>query len=278
MRFGILTSVEIRHRYFVRALADAVDVRAVGYERTGYHPADATPDGLTDEQRAIVTRHFTDRTETETRYFGDRAEFLEPSDTLAVRHIAPGELNTDATLSFLESAGVDAVVIYGTNLIKPPLLDRYAGRMLNMHLGLSPYYRGTATNFYPLVNGEPEFVGATIHLIDAGIDSGPIVRHARPDISAGDTPHTLGCKAILAGIEAMIRSLGELESVRLRAVRQWPVKGSRLYLRRDYHPRDVVRLYQRIDDGLFKAYAAKGQGARQSVRLIEDSVVDRVTN
>ena len=268
MRFGILTSVEIRHRYFARALCAAADVVAVGYEQTGFHPGAVEADDLTDAERAVVARHFDDRTLAEARFFGDGAEIIRKSERVSARLIERGCLNSDETVSLLDAAGVEAVVVYGTNLIAPPLLDRWSGRMLNMHLGLSPYYRGTATNFYPLLNEEPEFVGATIHLIDAGIDSGPIIRHARPEITADDGPHSIGCKAILAGIEAMIRSMRELAAGRLRPVAQWDVQGGRLYLRKDYHPRQVVELYAKLDAGLIPRYVQRASAVRDRIRLI----------
>ncbi len=183
-------------------------------------------------------------------------------------HIQPGELNTVGTLRFLEARGVEAVLVFGTNLIKSPLLDRFDGRIINLHLGLSPYYRGTATNFYPLLNDEPEYVGATIHLIDAGIDSGPIVHHARPDIVIGDGPHTIGCKAILAGLEKLRQAAKELAEGRLRAVPQWSVARPRVYRRRDFHPRHVVELHEKLADGLIERYVARADAVAPKVKLI----------
>ena len=45
-------------------------------------------------------------------------------------------------------------------------------------MGVSPYYRGTDCNFWALYDGNPHLVGATIHYISEGLDSGPILYHA----------------------------------------------------------------------------------------------------
>ena len=45
-------------------------------------------------------------------------------------------------------------------------------------MGISPYYRGTDCNFWALYDGNPELVGATIHLLSKGLDSGKILAHA----------------------------------------------------------------------------------------------------
>lgn len=258
MRVGILTSVEARHRYFANALRKDLPVVAVVYEETGYSPASAATDDLTSAERAVVDQHFAERARQEEVFFGAGAAFVEDGKSCAVRRIGVGTLNSDDTLRFLTGLEVDTVVVYGTNLIKPPLLGQWPGRMINMHLGLSPYYRGTATNFYPLVNGEPQYVGATIHLIDQGIDSGAILRHARPRIVADDMPHTIGCKAIQAGIDAMMDVLTAISrGVEVEPVPQWDVPHARLYLRKDYHPRQVVDLYRKIKGGLIRDYARR---------------------
>jgi methionyl-tRNA formyltransferase len=269
MRVGILTSVETRHRFFANALREAVNVVAVGYERTGYSPAETHQYDLTPEEEAVVAQHFEERARQEEAFFGHDANFVEASEACAVLHIERGRLNTRETLAFLEEVNVEAVVVYGTNLIRELLISRWPGRMLNMHLGLSPYYRGTATNFYPLLNEEPEYIGATIHLIDSGIDSGPIVRHRRPQITEDDQPHTIGCKAILAGIEGMIASLEELEQGEMKATPQWTVPRPRLYLRGDYHPRHVVELYRKLERGLIPRYVERAEEASAKLRLID---------
>ena len=197
MKVGILTSVNTRHRYFVQAIRDHVQVVAVGYERTGYTPAGVTAGDLSPGEARIVTEHFAERDRQEQVFFGERSAFVTGTppfskggtEACAVRMIEPGTLNSPEPVACLESAGVDTVVVFGTNLIKPPLLNRWSGRMINLHLGLSPYYRGAGTNFYPLLNEEPEYVGATIHLIDAGIDSGSALARGRMAVTEGNIGH-----------------------------------------------------------------------------------------
>ncbi len=268
MNFGILTSRESRHRYFVQAMRERFAVTAVGYENPGYHSAEVDASALTAHEQCIVKGHFEERARQEQVHFGRNSGWVEDGDSCRVRHLSPGEINTASTLEFLESGGVDCVLVYGTSLIRRPLIDRWPGRMINLHLGLSPYYRGTATNFYPLLNDEPEYVGATIHLIDPGIDSGAIFAHARPTISADDRPHTIGCKAIQAGIDTLIAVLNCLEQGGVRPVPQWRPAVARLYLRRDYHPRQVVELYGKLDEGLIPRYVSRAERVAPLVRLV----------
>lgn len=270
MRIGLLTSVETRHRYFANAIRAKLPVVAIGYERTGFHPAEVRKDELTPDESLVVAEHFAERARQEDAFFGADNAFASEGSGCGVRMIESGELNSPETLGFLEGRNVDTVVVYGANLIKEPLLGRWPGRIINLHLGLSPYYRGTATNFYPLLNEEPEYVGATIHFIDAGIDTGPILKHARPTIEARDRPHTIGCKTILAGVEAMIVVLKRLErDGTLVGMPQWRPANAKFYLRKDYHPRQVVELYRKLDAGLVQRYVERCKRQPPEVQVVD---------
>lgn len=280
MRIGILTSNDIRHRYFVNVMCGDLNVAAVGYQDTAYSPRDQALQEaaarvaaqqmaeLNERAAAIVRHHFAERTRQEQRFFGHQAGFRTDSAACRVRHLTIETLNSEETVRWLREAGVDAVLVYGTSLIRPPLLDAFPDRMINMHLGLSPYYRGNATNFYPLVNNEPEYVGVTIHHIDAGIDSGDILHHGRAEATADDMPHTFGCKTIEVGVRLMLRTVRELEAGTLVRVPQWHPPNARLYRRKDYHPEQVVRLYELVEDGLFPKYAARQHEAARHVKLV----------
>lgn len=276
LRLGILTSIETRHRYFARALDARLQVASVVYARPTYFPAHVDDSELTDADRSIVARHFVERAEEEEAFFGHNAEFLTGTQTRSILQVGPGQLNTSEVVQSLRTAGANTIAVFGTDLIKPPLLAPQLWTMINMHLGLSPYYRGTATNFYPLLNGEPEYIGATIHLLDHGIDSGPILEHARPVIEENDRPHSLGCKAIASGIEAMVQVLTRLNrGEAVTAVPQWKEPRSKVYYRRDYHPRDVVEMYRKWDAGLLRKALAKKCPAP---RLVQNGIMPSAGN
>ncbi|MGH9254029.1 MAG: formyltransferase family protein, partial [Vicinamibacterales bacterium] len=114
---------------------------------------------------------------------------------------------------------------------------------------------------------EPEYVGATIHYLDAGIDTGPILAHARPSIERGDGPHDVGNKTILAAAEALPRAASAHVSGTARPVPQWA--GGRLYRRKDFCADAVRTLYRNFDTGMIDEYLT-ARGARDAaLRLIE---------
>src|SRR5688500_15124859 len=187
-----------RHQFVANTIARGADVAGVWQEEKSFQPMRYAANAV---EEALIQRHFAMRDESEERYFAGHDEVHAPS-----RHVPPGGCNHPDEIEAMRDVRPDVVLVFGTGLLKQPLIDAFAGRIINIHLGLSPYYRGAGTNFWPLVNGEPEYCGATIHLLDIGVDSGPILAHVRPDIRRGDGPHDIGNRTIAAGAAALARA------------------------------------------------------------------------
>jgi hypothetical protein len=144
VRTLLLTADGLRHRYAAAALAGGSDLVGVVSERKV--PAAPADGALSDEDRDVLRRHFGARDAAELRLLGRVASW--PAETLEVPR---GEVNAPAVADWIAGRRPDVVVLFGTGLIKDPLLRTWQERMVNLHLGLSPYYRGAATNFWPLV-------------------------------------------------------------------------------------------------------------------------------
>ena len=70
----------------------------------------------------------------------------------------------------------------GASWIKGLLCDQLIeGKAVNVHAGIAPQYRGSSCNFWALYDGNPEFVGATTHMLTKGLDNGDICWLSRPD-------------------------------------------------------------------------------------------------
>ncbi len=91
----------------------------------------------------------------------------------------------------LRAADVDLVLLAGfMRLVRGPLLESFSGRMLNIHPSLLPDFPGLEAWCQALKAGVSE-TGCTVHLVDDGMDTGPIVLQQRVPVVDGDTPATL---------------------------------------------------------------------------------------
>jgi hypothetical protein len=124
--------------------------------------------------------------------FGEAPPSLDRPDLVVdVPHV-----NDPRVVDLAERTHPDVIAVFGTSLIRGPLLNMGRLGIVNLHGGLSPQYRGADCTFWALYNGEPEQVGCTIHYIDAGIDTGKLIAHVSPEIRRGDDELTLFWRAV----------------------------------------------------------------------------------
>jgi phosphoribosylglycinamide formyltransferase-1 len=104
----------------------------------------------------------------------------------------PDRAARDAAMAdWLEEHGVDLVVLAGyMHLLTPAFLDRFPDAVVNVHPSLLPDFPGAHAVEEQLAAGVAE-AGATVHLVDEGVDSGAVLAQARVPVLDGDTPETL---------------------------------------------------------------------------------------
>jgi len=94
----------------------------------------------------------------------------------------------------IDESAADLVVLAGfMRILSPPLVKRYAGRMLNIHPSLLPKYRGLHTHSRVLGAAEREH-GATVHFVTAELDGGPAVLQSRVPVFPGDSEADLSAR------------------------------------------------------------------------------------
>ena len=80
----------------------------------------------------------------------------------------------------------DFCFIFGANLILDPVIENLPQNKINLHLGLSPWYKGAATLYWPFYNLKPQFCGVTFHQITKDADAGEIIHQCVPKLEYGD--------------------------------------------------------------------------------------------
>ena len=244
----LLTSTFLRHQFVINYLASCIDVIGVWQEEKSFEPQRYAQ---TEKDDAIIAQHFAERDASEAMCFGEHAE-LRLAPRVVRRRLPPGHINDPAEVEQMVRLAPDVLLVFGTGILRESIIKSFGGKIINIHLGLSPYYRGSGTNFWPLVNREPEYVGATIHYLDAGIDTGPIVTHIRPQIEVGDGPHDIGNKtikaaAIMLANVALAHAAGSLRTVKR-------TQRGRLYQRKDFSANAVRQLYRNFETGMIEEY------------------------
>ena len=86
-----------------------------------------------------------------------------------------------------------------------------------MHPGIAPEYRGRYGCFWPIYNQEPEMVGATVHFVDKGIDTGAILLQRQVDYYTDDSLKIITYKQHKLGGDLLVECLQQFESLAKRA-------------------------------------------------------------
>jgi len=113
--------------------------------------------------------------------------------------VRPGRSAADfeaQLMQTIDAARPDAIALAGfMRILSPPFVERYLGRMLNIHPSILPAYRGLHTHRRVLAAGDTEH-GASVHFVTPELDAGPVVLQSRVRVRPDDREDTLAARVI----------------------------------------------------------------------------------
>lgn len=250
MKIVLLTSDSLRHKYIAATIARELDLQLIITEKKSSSITDTSAYGKKDAE--FLAAHFKARAESEEKFFGEFQEFSKAIPRINVPH---GQINSEEVLKIITDVDPDLIVLFGTSIIKDPLLSHFKNRIINLHLGLSPYYKGSATNLYPYLFDEPECIGATIHLATENVDEGAILYQLRPEMKETDDMHEIGNKVIKKAGEVLPEVLENYMAGKITPVRQ--KASGRLCRNKDVTAYVIREIYKNFEQGMIGRYLQK---------------------
>ena len=188
MKITLFTSNKNRHNYLINLLSEVSDelyvIQECGTIFSGIVPGHypVSP---------IIKKYFENVNNAQTHLFGN-SYVNNKKKNIKILPMLSGDLNQcpmNLLSDFLKS---DVYVVFGSNYIKGELVDFLVKqKAINIHAGVSPYYRGTDCNFWALYDDNPHLVGTTIHLLTKGLDSGPMLYHAMSNLKTDPFKYTM---------------------------------------------------------------------------------------
>ena len=149
-------------------------------------------------------------------------------------------VNDETCLQLLHKIGPQLVIVNGTRIISRRILDAVSAPFINMHAGITPQYRGVHGAYWALVNNDEKNCGVTIHLVDAGIDTGGVICQKTITVDRTDNFVTYPLLQLGEGIPLMKQAITDILQNHL--VRIEASKQSRLWS----HPTIWQYLFYRI--------------------------------
>ena len=170
---------------------------------------------------------------------------VNPDVDSQIRRIAVPSANSSEFLQALDGIRPAALLIVSTRMLKAGTLAAIACPVINLHAGINPQYRGLQGGYWSRVLADEENFGATVHLVDVGVDTGGVLYQQRMKPSKRDTMHTYPLLQTAASTGIVLRALhdavaGELKPLKIAAPsRQW------------YHPPIWTWLWNGVTRGIW---------------------------
>jgi folate-dependent phosphoribosylglycinamide formyltransferase PurN len=133
---------------------------------------------------------------------------LDPTPLAEVRPVV--SVNDPATGALLQRLAPAVVVVQGTRIISDATLTSVPGPFINIHAGITPRYRGVHGGYWALAEGRPDLAGTTVHLVDAGIDTGGVLARAYFTPDSADTIATYPYRHLADGLPLLADQVGRV--------------------------------------------------------------------
>jgi len=237
MKVTLFTSNNHRHNYFINLLSNFCDELWVIQECKTLFT------GKNDEKyenKNIIEEYFNKVLKAQNKIF--KKEFVNKNNkNIKTLPILNGEINK-LPLSYLDDfLKSDIYVVFGSSYIKGELVDFLVNqKAINIHAGVSPYYRGTDCNFWALYDDNPHLVGSTIHLLSKGLDSGPMLYHAMSNLKTNPFEYTMS--TVKSAFHSIAERIKDGSIFRIKPIVQDKVKEVR-YTKKSNFSEEVVKEY-----------------------------------
>mgnify|MGYP001315286654 FL=1 len=198
MNITLITSDQIRHNYLVNLLSNiATKLNVIQEKKTFFSNQNKISN--------LMKNYFLKVDDAQKKVFGNAA-IDKKNKNIKLLSLENKELEKCSLNSLSDFLNSDIFIVFGSSFIKKDLVNFLIDhKALNIHLGISPYYRGTDCNFWALFDNNPHLVGATIQLLSKGLDSGPILYHALSEIK--EDPFIYTMSAVKSAFESIAQKI-----------------------------------------------------------------------
>ena len=144
--------------------------------------------------------------EVNRRLAADRIEL--PNE----QKISTKVINSSETAKLIADCQPDVMVVCGAPILRENIFSIPKICTINIHFGISSAYRGQHTLFWPMLENRFDQIGATIHMIDKGVDTGNLLFEVYPDVTPEDDEVSLELKIAENIVEPFVAMLQRIES------------------------------------------------------------------
>lgn len=238
----------LRHEFVFESCKHLFDkILIIKFQRENEIPL--PPKEMDNAYSNLYNTHFSLRHQVEHKHFIVKSADHNDVDFEVIKVRSSSELHSRHVSDMIKEFNSDFCLVFGTEILRTPIIDELPKYTMNLHLGLSPWYRGDATLFWPFIMLEPQECGITFHKLAESADSGDIFHQARPQLELGDRLHDVGVKCVLLAVVELKKLITKLKSTRkLSSVKQG--NRGKEWLAADFKPEHLALIYEIFDDNI----------------------------
>ena len=235
MKITLFTSNRNRHNYLINLLSEVSKELFVIQECGTILPVPghyyASP---------IMSQYFEKVTTAQNYLFGNQY-VNNKKKNIKIIPMLLGDLNKCSINLLADFLKSDVYIVFGSSYIKGDLVDfLIKNKAINIHAGVSPFYRGTACNFWALYDGNYHLVGSTIHLLSKGLDSGPMLYHAMSNLKTNPFDYTMS--TVKSAFHSIAERIKDESIFKIKPIIQDKSKELRYSKKNDFNE-DIVKNY-----------------------------------
>lgn len=112
-------------------------------------------------------------------------------------------VNDPEVIRVCKSIKPDLIIVNGTRIISKKIISQIDVPIINLHVGITPAYRGVHGGYWALAGKDEENCGVTVHLIDPGIDTGAVLCQKQVQVTRADNYSTYPILQTIKGLECL---------------------------------------------------------------------------
>lgn len=250
MSILLITGDHPRHEHFVKNLSSTNLITGwIRENRENIIPP--IPKNINRNLITLFNHHFSLRKRAEDEFFLDFKNINVP-----MKNVNKDNLNSKETIEFIKKIKPNLVISYGCHKISNNLIKASNCKFWNTHGGLSPWYKGVITHFWPSYFLEPQMTGLTLHETSDELDSGNIIFQTVAEMKKGDGLHQLACRSVCGFTEKLKNTLTKLDFTNLpNGAPQ--LTGGKTFKATDWRPEHLDVIYNKFDDSIVDLYLSK---------------------
>ncbi len=246
----LITGSQNRHLSIANQIIKKYDVDWIIYQRKLVPQDNAS--NFTNEEKLFLDNHLEKLKKDEIKEIGEfnlniLSDNVLRSNGRILKLKGRSVFNSTETVNWVKENSYDLSIDYGSGIIEKSLLEAINCLVVNIHGGISPYFKGSSTLLYALMMSQPELVGMTVHKIDEGIDSGDIYRHILPKLEENMSPTEIfaACqKKLIEEINPIINNI-----INKKYISQKQSSYGKTFMERDFRIENLENLYESYKNG-----------------------------